>query len=72
MFDFGLYTQVSDSGPHGPLVLVLTEVVVCFTCLYGYLTLPAIIFTHAESNIFYMTVYHCQRIFFTGSIIIEV
>ena len=20
MFDFGLYTQVSDSGPHGPLV----------------------------------------------------
>ena len=20
-FDFGLYTQVSDSGPHGPLVL---------------------------------------------------
>ena len=21
MFDFGLYTQVSDSGPHGPLVL---------------------------------------------------
>ena len=22
MFDFGLYTQVSDSGPHGPLVFV--------------------------------------------------
>ena len=22
MFDFGLYTQVSDSGPHGPLVVV--------------------------------------------------
>ena len=21
MFGFGLYTQVSDSGPHGPLVL---------------------------------------------------
>ena len=21
MFNFGLYTQVSDSGPHGPLVL---------------------------------------------------
>ena len=21
MFDFGLYTQVSNSGPHGPLVL---------------------------------------------------
>ena len=21
MFDFGLYTQVSDSGPQGPLVL---------------------------------------------------
>ena len=21
MFDFGLYTQVSDSGPHGPLVV---------------------------------------------------
>ena len=21
MSDFGLYTQVSDSGPHGPLVL---------------------------------------------------
>ena len=20
MFDFGLYTQLSDSGPHGPLV----------------------------------------------------
>ena len=20
LFDFGLYTQVSDSGPHGPLV----------------------------------------------------
>ena len=20
MFDFGLYSQVSDSGPHGPLV----------------------------------------------------
>ena len=20
MYDFGLYTQVSDSGPHGPLV----------------------------------------------------
>ena len=20
MFDFGLYTQVSDSGPYGPLV----------------------------------------------------
>ena len=25
MFDFGLYTQVSDSGPHGPLVSVLLE-----------------------------------------------
>ena len=23
MFDFGLYTQVSDSGPQGPLVLLL-------------------------------------------------
>ena len=23
MFDFGLYTQVSDSGPHGPLILRL-------------------------------------------------
>ena len=22
MFDFGLYTQASDSGPHGPLVLL--------------------------------------------------
>ena len=22
MFDFGLYTQVSDAGPHGPLVLL--------------------------------------------------
>ena len=21
MFDFGLYTQVTDSGPHGPLVI---------------------------------------------------
>ena len=23
MFDFGLYIQVSDSGPHGPLVIFL-------------------------------------------------
>ena len=22
MFDFGLYTQVSDSGPQGPLVII--------------------------------------------------
>ena len=25
MFDFGLYTQVSDSGPQGPLVLKNSE-----------------------------------------------
>ena len=25
MFDFGLYTQVSDSGPHGPLVGIVLE-----------------------------------------------
>ena len=25
MFDFGLYTQVSDSGPHGPLVSGLPQ-----------------------------------------------
>ena len=25
MFDFGLYTQVSDSGPHGPLVLKFSQ-----------------------------------------------
>ena len=25
MFDFGLYTQVSDSGPHGPLVYYVPE-----------------------------------------------
>ena len=29
MFDFGLYTQVSDSGPHGPLV--------CFFLLFFFL-----------------------------------
>ena len=23
LFDFGRYTQVSDSGPHGPLVLYI-------------------------------------------------
>ena len=28
MFDFSLYTQVSDSGPHGPLVL---HFILCFT-----------------------------------------
>ena len=27
MFDFGLYTQVSDSGPHGPLVFQLVSCV---------------------------------------------
>ena len=27
MFDFGLYTQVSDSGPHGFLVSVLIFIV---------------------------------------------
>ena len=26
MFDFGLYTQVSDSGPHGPLVFILIPI----------------------------------------------
>ena len=25
MFDFGLYTQVSDSGPHCPLVRIVLE-----------------------------------------------
>ena len=25
MFDFGLYTQVSDSGPHGPLVKIKSK-----------------------------------------------
>ena len=25
MFDFGMYTQVSDSGPHGPLVYSFSE-----------------------------------------------
>ena len=24
MFDFGLYTQVSDSGPHDPLVILMS------------------------------------------------
>ena len=27
MFDFGLYTQVSDSGPLGPLVIVLIIII---------------------------------------------
>ena len=30
MFDFGLYTQVSDSGPHGPLVFFVVVVVFLF------------------------------------------
>ena len=31
MLDFGLYTQVSDSGPHGPLVSNLDSSLLKFT-----------------------------------------
>ena len=37
MFDFGLYTQVSDSGPHGPLVdnvLLKFQISVSEICQY--------------------------------------
>ena len=30
MFDFGLYTQVSNSGPHGPLVSFLSTKEICY------------------------------------------
>ena len=45
LLDFGLYTQVSDSGPHGPLVLINFADNFCplpFLVLLGITGLPGI------------------------------
>ena len=34
MFDFGLYTQVSDSGPHGPLVFHFFFIRIHTKCMF--------------------------------------
>ena len=43
MFDFGLYTQVSDSGPHGPLVYGRINIesplqVICWSVISEHIT----------------------------------
>ena len=42
MFDFGLYTEVSDSGPHGPFVLE------CHSCKSLSQKLEILPINHAE------------------------
>ena len=44
MFDFGLYTQMSDSGPHGPLVFIKTKTtVLCSSLPYLHLVLKPLV-----------------------------
>ena len=62
MFDFGLYTQVSELGPHGPLVSV-----------FHYLILRHPLFSVSKKNVYMSdsikieTPSHIQRLLMTSS-----